>query len=114
MAREAVLTEHEARARLADLEHWSFRANAIHRTYETSGWPTTIMAVNAIAWIAESSNHHPDLAVSWARVTVSLSTHSAGGVTDKDIETAALIESALTWRPDEGDALSGQPTPLVR
>jgi hypothetical protein len=54
------------------------------RNYKTDGWPTTLMLVNAIAFLSEAAYHHPDLAVTWGRVTVKLSTHSAGGITDKD------------------------------
>jgi 4a-hydroxytetrahydrobiopterin dehydratase len=86
----------------------------IRRNYKTDGWPTTLMLVNAIGYIAEAADHHPDLAVSWGRVTVKLSTHSAGGITDKDFALASLIEQHALWRPAEGAALTGTPNKFVR
>lgn len=48
------------------------------------------------------------------RVEVALHTHSAKGITDRDFETATMIESAVRWTPGAGSALRGRPTPLVR
>ena len=71
------------------------------------------MLVNAIGFAAEAAYHHPDLAVTWARVTVKLATHSAGGITDKDFELAREIERVALWRPAAG-ALPGTPNKFVR
>ena len=57
------------------------------------------MLVNAIGFIAEAADHHPDLKVSWGRLVVTLSTHSAGGVTDKDFDLARRIEEIARWHP---------------
>jgi 4a-hydroxytetrahydrobiopterin dehydratase len=96
----------ELSRRLAALPGWAEKNGAIERTYGTDGWPTTLMLVNAIGFIAEASDHHPDLAVSWGQVTVRLNTHSAGGITDKDLELARAIESQALWRPS-GGSLTG-------
>ena len=66
-----------------------------------------MLVANAIAFICEAADHHADVLVTWPRVTVSLSTHSAGGVTHKDIEVAALIERQISWRPPAGSSLAG-------
>jgi pterin-4a-carbinolamine dehydratase len=58
------------------------------------------MLVNAIAHIAEAADHHPDLEVGYSRVTVTLSTHSAGGLTIKDFVVARRIEETAGWQPD--------------
>ena len=71
------------------------------------------MLVNAIGFVAEAAYHHPDLSVTWGRVTVKLSTHSAGGITDKDFELARRIEETVLWRP-QGGALEGTPNKFVR
>ncbi|OFW37855.1 MAG: PTS glucosamine transporter subunit IIABC, partial [Acidobacteria bacterium RIFCSPLOWO2_12_FULL_67_14] len=86
----------------------------IRRVYKTDGWPTTLMLVNAIGYFAEAADHHPDLAVSWGRVRVELSTHSAGGITDKDFELARRIEEVALWRPAPGAALTGAADSFVR
>ena len=96
----------ELASRLASLPGWAERDGAIERTYATDGWPTTLMLVNAIGFIAEAADHHPDLEVSWGRVVVRLNTHSAGGITDKDLELARGIEAQALWRP-RGGSLTG-------
>jgi 4a-hydroxytetrahydrobiopterin dehydratase len=98
---------------LERLPGWEHRDGALHRRYTTNGWPNTMLVVNAIAYVAEAGGHHPDLSVSWAKVDVALWTHSAGGITALDFETAALIDRAVLWRPGPDDALSGPPTPLA-
>ena len=100
--------------RLQQLPGWSYGGGAIRRTYETSGWPVTLMLVNAIGYCAEAANHHPDLTVSWGRVLVTLSTHSAGGVTEKDLELAGKCDEVALWRPAPDAALTATPDPLVR
>ena len=100
-------------AKLNDLPGWFYENGWIRRNYKTDGWPTTLMLVNAIGYIAEAAYHHPDLAVTWAKVTVKLSTHSAGGITDKDFELARKIEEVALWRPT-GGALEGTPNKWVR
>ncbi|MBA2627466.1 MAG: 4a-hydroxytetrahydrobiopterin dehydratase [Gemmatimonadales bacterium] len=92
--------------RLQSTPGWAHVGDAIERTYRTDGWSTTLMLVNAIGFIAEAADHHPDLAVSWGSVTVRLNTHSAGGITDMDLELAQLIERQALWRP-AGGALVG-------
>ncbi len=104
----------EIEGRLAGLEGWGYRDGAIRRTYTTDGWRTTMLVVNAIAWACEAADHHPDLLVRWSTVEVALNTHSAKGITDRDFETARLIEQTLRWRPPAGAALSGPSAPLVR
>jgi 4a-hydroxytetrahydrobiopterin dehydratase len=72
------------------------------------------MLVNAIGYLSEAAYHHPDLSVTWGRITVKLSTHSAGGITDKDFSLARKIEDAVLWRPAAGEALEGTPNKFVR
>lgn len=100
------------RERLASgLPGWSFADGCIQRTYTTSGWKATLMVVNTVGHLAEAAWHHPDLAVSYAAVTVKLSTHDAKGVTDKDFALARKIEDVVGWRPgqEEGSPLEGTP-----
>ena len=106
---EAQITE-----RLQGLPGWYFEGGWLRRVYKTDGWPTTLMLVNAIGFAAEAAFHHPDLAVTWARVTVKLVTHSAGGITEKDFALARRIEEVALWRPEAGGALAGTPNKFVR
>jgi 4a-hydroxytetrahydrobiopterin dehydratase len=96
----------ELAERLVSLAGWTDAGGAIRRVYSTDGWPTTLMLVNAIGFLAEAADHHPDLQVSWSRVEVRLNTHTAGGVTDKDLELAERIDALALWRPS-GGALAG-------
>lgn len=101
------LSPAEISDRLKALPGWRLEDGAIVRDYQTDGWPTTLMLVNAIGFFAEAADHHPDLAVSWGKVQVKLWTHSAGGVTASDMELATLIEQTALWRPSTGSALRG-------
>jgi 4a-hydroxytetrahydrobiopterin dehydratase len=111
---ERTYDESQITERLRDLPGWYFEDGWIRRVYKTDGWPTTLMLVNAIGYCAEAAYHHPDLAVTYARVTVKLSTHSAGGITDKDFALARQIEQIALWRPGEGSPLTGTPNKFVR
>ena len=99
--------------RLRALPGWYAGDGCIGRVYKTDGWPITLMLTNAIGYLSEAADHHPDLLVTWGRLTVTLSTHSAGGITDKDFELARRIEEVALWRPS-GGALQGTKSPLVR
>jgi 4a-hydroxytetrahydrobiopterin dehydratase len=90
-----------------ELPGWYLEDGWIRRYYKTDGWPSTLMLVNTIGYLAEAAYHHPDLAVSWAKVWVKFKTHSEGGVTDKDLELAKEIESVALWRPDEDSVFEG-------
>jgi 4a-hydroxytetrahydrobiopterin dehydratase len=99
--------------KLKDLPGWWYEDGWIRRTYKTDGWPTTLMLVNLIGYLAEAANHHPDLSVTWARVIVKLQNHAAGGITDKDFELARQFDAIALWRP-AGGALEGTPNKFVR
>jgi 4a-hydroxytetrahydrobiopterin dehydratase len=113
--KEKTYNEAQIGEKLRDLPGWWFEDGLIRRVYKTDGWPTTLMLVGAIGFLAEAAYHHPDLAVTWGRITVKLSTHSAGGITDKDFELARKIEEAALWRPPVGSAFgAGTPNKFVR
>lgn len=104
------LSETEVEKRLAqELPGWELADGAIHRAYRTDGWTSTLMLVNAIAWLSEAAWHHPDLQVGWGRVGVTLRTHDANGVTDRDLALAGEIDRLALWRPDAGSPLPGTP-----
>jgi 4a-hydroxytetrahydrobiopterin dehydratase len=112
--KEATYDEAQISDKLRDLPGWWFEDGWIRRHYKTDGWPTTLMLVNAIGFLAEAAYHHPDLSVTWGRITVKLSTHSAGGITDKDFELARKIEDVALYRPPSGASLTGTPNKFVR
>jgi len=109
----ATYSEDQIRAKLEALPGWHYEDGWIRRQYKTDGWPTTLMLVNQIAFLAEAAWHHPDLSVTWAKLTVKLKTHSENGITDKDFELARKIEDVALWRPAPGSALEGTPNKFV-
>jgi 4a-hydroxytetrahydrobiopterin dehydratase len=88
----------EVAARMSKLSGWTVIDGMLTKTYETNGWPFTMLVVGAIAFLAESADHHPDLVVTWPRVTVKLSTHDAGGLTGRDFDLAAKIDETVRTR----------------
>jgi 4a-hydroxytetrahydrobiopterin dehydratase len=106
-------TEAEIAEKLTGFPGWYYEDGWIRRQYKTDGWLTTLALVNTIGFLCEAAYHHPDLVVTWAKVWVKLQTHSAGGITDKDWELAAKIETAVLWKPT-GGALEGTPNKWVR
>ena len=99
--------EIEAKLKEAGLDDWYYEDGWIRRKYNTDGWPTTLMLVNAVGYLCEAANHHADLAVTWGKLWIMLSTHSSGGITDKDLALARKIEDTVLWRPEEDGPLEG-------
>ena len=79
--KEKTYSEAEITERLKELPGWYYEDGWIRRVYKTDGWPTTLMLVNAVAYLAEAAYHHPDLTVTWGRIIVKLQNHAAGGIT---------------------------------
>jgi 4a-hydroxytetrahydrobiopterin dehydratase len=118
MATEEELTTYsddEVEAKVAELglDGWYLEDGWLRRKYNTDGWPSTLMAVNAVGYICEAAYHHADLAVTWGKLWVKLMTHSHGGITDKDFAVARKIEETILWRPDDDSALEGTPNKFV-
>lgn len=108
-----VYSDTEIQHKLAtDLPHWFYEDGWIRRKYKTSGWKATLMVVNTVGHLAEAAWHHPDLSVSYAFVVVKLCTHSAKGITDKDFELAAKIESVVCWKPVQEASAQGKVSAL--
>ncbi len=78
---------------LAKLQGWHHRGNALEKVYDCESFDGSIAFVNAIAKLANARDHHPDLTISWNRVTVTTSSHDAGGLTEKDFGLAAAIDT---------------------
>ena len=102
MADLKVYNEEQVRQKLTkELPRWHLEEGLIQRLYKTDGWQTTLMLVNAIGYLAEMVNHHPDLIVTWGKVWVKLHTTSVGGITDMDFELAKKIEEVVLWQPGQ-------------
>ena len=89
----ALMTDEEVRARLDDLEGWERSGDSIRKQFKLDDFVGSVEFVNRLVAPAEDMGHHPDLEISWNKVTVSLSTHSQGGLTEADFELAGRIDA---------------------
>ena len=87
-----LLNDQEILTSLATIDGWQKEGNEIKKTFKTKNFVETMGLVNKIALLSERADHHPDLGVHYSKVVVSLSTHSEGGITEKDINLAKEIE----------------------
>jgi len=79
--------------RLTGLTGWKKVGDAIQKQYTFPDFKTAMFFVNTVAGLAEKAGHHPDVSINYNRVTLSLSTHDAGGITGKDFDLAGRIEA---------------------
>ncbi|MEX0972162.1 MAG: 4a-hydroxytetrahydrobiopterin dehydratase [Solirubrobacterales bacterium] len=89
----APLADSEIEARLAEHPGWERDGDAIRKSFKRGDFVGSVNFVRSLTGPAEEMNHHPDLEISWDTVTVSLCTHSDGGVTAADFELATKIDS---------------------
>lgn len=88
-----LLTEDEISARLSAVPEWTRDGNSITFAITRADFRDAMLYVGAVAYLAEAANHHPDIGISWNRVTLVLSTHSAGGLTAADFALAGRISA---------------------
>jgi 4a-hydroxytetrahydrobiopterin dehydratase len=89
----ALLGDDEIEAKLAELADWERSGEAIVKTFKRGDFVGSVKFVDALTAPAEAMGHHPDLQISWDTVTVTISTHSEGGLTAADFELAAQIDA---------------------
>jgi 4a-hydroxytetrahydrobiopterin dehydratase len=87
----SVLSEEQVAERLAGLDGWSREGASIVHVETLADFKAAILYVGAVAYLAEAANHHPDVTIQWNKVTLTLSTHSAGGLTGNDFALAGQI-----------------------
>lgn len=90
-----LLDDDRIRAALEHLPDWQRDGDAIIREAKLPSFPRAIEVVNRVAELAEHADHHPDVDIRWRTLRFSLSTHSAGGLTEKDVSLAAEIDGAV-------------------
>jgi len=89
----ALLSDSEVEERLASLDGWERAGEAIEKRFKRGDFVGAVEFVQSLVAPAEEINHHPDVAISWDTVTVTIATHSEGGLTAADFELAAKIDS---------------------
>jgi 4a-hydroxytetrahydrobiopterin dehydratase len=96
MSRRSLLTDAQLAAGLQRLPGGRRQGDAIHRSLTLADFAAAMAFVNSVAGLAEAEDHHPDIRISWNRVELELSTHSAGGITQRDLDLAAGIDALLS------------------
>ncbi|PAW88240.1 MAG: 4a-hydroxytetrahydrobiopterin dehydratase [Pedosphaera sp. Tous-C6FEB] len=86
------LTPVQIKAALPTVPQWRRKAAVISRTFEFKDFVVAMKFVNAVARTAERAWHHPDIDIRWNKVTLALTTHDAGGLTEKDFALAAKFD----------------------
>jgi 4a-hydroxytetrahydrobiopterin dehydratase len=88
-----LLTEEQISDRLGGVPGWTRQGSSITATITRSDFREAMLFTGAVAYLAEQANHHPDILIQWNKVTLTLSTHSAGGLTAADFDLAAKISA---------------------
>jgi 4a-hydroxytetrahydrobiopterin dehydratase len=89
----SLLADEEVEAFVEAHPTWSWADKSITRTFEFSDFNKAMGFVTRVALEAEKANHHPDIDIRWNKVTLTLSTHTAGGLTAKDLDLADITDS---------------------
>lgn len=87
-----LLSDIEIQRDLGSLQGWSRKGDVLTRTYQFRNFAQSMEFVNRVASLAESANHHPDIDIRYSKVTLTLSTHDAGGITSNDVNLAREID----------------------
>jgi 4a-hydroxytetrahydrobiopterin dehydratase len=93
------MTQGQVETALKMFPEWSENGGTIQRTYQFKNFIESMAFVNKAAQAAEADQHHPDILVRWNKVTLTLSTHDAGGITQKDFDLAAKCDSFIPPPP---------------
>ena len=95
MARPSIVSAEEREARLANLPGWTLANNKLHREFEFANFVKAFGFMTQIAIIAEKMDHHPEWSNVYNRVEILLTTHDAGGLSERDIEMAQAIDALV-------------------
>ena len=87
----ATLTPEQAATELASTPGWTISEGQLTRTVTRTDFRDALLLVNAVGFLAERANHHPDILISWNKVTLTLVTHSEGGLTGNDFALARQV-----------------------
>ncbi len=88
-----VLAHEEISGRLRTLDGWALTPQGIQKQYELADFRSVMNLVSRVADLAEEANHHPDIFINYDKVTFTLTTHDAGGITERDFSLASRIEA---------------------
>ena len=97
----SILTAEDIQARLPDVPTWELFEGALRRSYAFKDFIESMTFVLKVAFLAEQADHHPDIVINSSRVTLTLSTHSVGGITEKDFALAKQINAIESPLPQQ-------------
>lgn len=95
----ALLTADEVAGKLQELDGWSLEGKAIKKQFTFQDFPEAVLFVSALVPGAEDADHHPDIEIHYKRVILSYTTHDEGGVTQKDVDGAAVADAVASNLP---------------
>jgi 4a-hydroxytetrahydrobiopterin dehydratase len=93
MPKAPLLSPDEVAARLKELKGWSLEGTAIIKCFEFKDFRGAVDFLDRITAVADEQNHHPDVAIHWNELTLTLWTHASGGLTERDFRLAATIDT---------------------
>ena len=94
----AILSDQEIERQLNGLKDWTIEGRAIRKQFVFNDFPAAVAFVNRLVPDAEAADHHPDIVINYRKVTLLYSTHSEGGITQKDFDGAAMAERKAAVR----------------
>ena len=94
MAQKGLAGDAEIKGALAELPGWTRQGNALVKTYDLKGFKAAMAFAATVGEAAERADHHPDILIQLSKVTLTLTSHDKGGVTDRDLRLARQIEAA--------------------
>ena len=104
----ARLKSDDIEAQLKTLQGWTRQGEAIRKQFTFKDFPEAVLFVSALVPGAEAADHHPDIEIHYKRVVLIYSTHSEGGVTEKDFEGARLADEIALKVPHMGEFSGGE------
>ena len=87
-----LLSENDINEKLREMENWKQEGKEITKTFKFKNFIESMGFVNKVAILAERADHHPDILIKYSKVNINLSTHSEGGITEKDFKLANQID----------------------
>jgi 4a-hydroxytetrahydrobiopterin dehydratase len=94
----SILSEQQVQQELSTLHDWALEGRAIRKQFTFADFPEAVAFVNRLVPDAQAADHHPDIIINYKRVTLIYSTHSEGGLTQKDFDGAAMAERKAAAR----------------
>jgi 4a-hydroxytetrahydrobiopterin dehydratase len=96
----SILSEQEVEQQLRRVQGWALEGRAIRKQFTFDDFPAAVGFVNRLVPDAQAADHHPDITINYRRVTLIYSTHSEGGLTQKDFDGAAMADRKAADRPE--------------